>query len=377
MAQYDNTTATYRYFVVNLVTNQQIAEIPFKGVSYQRALKGAGSFGGNIAVNPETEHLQLYESTMPGRTALYVVRDNVCVWGGIIWSRSYNVNERVLNVSASEFTSYFYHRRIWKTWGQTFQATLTAKDGFIDADLSFGSTYSLEPGSTVRYVFYNTSNFIYNGYYTISDSPAPTESTFRTTNLAKDGTQAVPNGIYENATVYAKTNTYDYVRTLIEAVAQDFSGINFPNSEIEPARKTTVNVTSRQAGNGVAIVTVDTPLAVVPGQEIELRNVAPDLEGLHTVSTVSADSLTVTIDDFQSVINSANVSRLLFRATEWEASANVVTVTTNAAHGLFIGQTVSLAGLDPLDTVGDVYDGVAPVKAIPSPTKFSYDIAVP
>lgn len=375
MAQYDNTTATYRYFVVNLVTNQQIAEIPFKGVSYQRALKGAGSFSGNIAVNPETEHLQVYESTMPGRTALYVVRDGVCVWGGIIWSRSYNVNDRVLNVSASEFTSYFYHRRIWKTWGQTFQATLTAKDGLIDAQLSYGSTYALVPGSTVRYVFFNTSNWIYNGYYTILDTPTPTEDSFRTTNLAKDGVNAVPNGVYENVTVYAKTNTYDYVRTLIEAVAQDFAGIDFPNTEIEPAKKTTINVTSRSIANNVATINVDSPASIVEGQEIEIRNVSPLIDGLHTVSSINETGNVITISDYPGTLATANVSKSLFRITEWEAAAGKATLTTNAAHGLFIGQTVTISGLDAVDTAGDVFDTTAVIASIPTSTKFTYNVA--
>ncbi len=373
MAQYDNTTAEYRYFVVNLVTNQQIAEIPFKGVSYQRALKGAGSFSGEIAINDATEHLQLYESTMPGRTALYVVRDGVCVWGGIIWSRSYNVNDRVLSISGSEFTSYLYHRRIWKTWGQTFQATLTAKDGFIDAELSYGSTYALEPGSTIRYVFYNASNFIYNGYYTILDSPSPTESTFRTTNLSKAGTQAVPNGVYENATVYAKTNTYDYVRTLIQAVASDFAGIDFPNDEIEPARKTTLGIVSREIGNNAAIITVDSPAEVVPGQEVEVRNVAPELDGLHTISTVSADGRVISIANYPGTLIAANVSPQLYRATSWESSGGLTTVTTNAAHGLFVGQTITVNGLDPLSSTGSAYDTTTTVVAIPNATTFSYN----
>jgi hypothetical protein len=80
-----DTSIKYRYFVTDLVSNQVIAEIPFNGVSYERALKTAGSFSGSIPLLEETQHLDLYNSTMPGKTGLYVVRNGECVWGGIIW----------------------------------------------------------------------------------------------------------------------------------------------------------------------------------------------------------------------------------------------------------------------------------------------------
>ena len=90
MAANDTASATYRYFTTDLLTNTVLAEIPFRGVSFGRSIKAAGSFSGEIVVIPETASMDIYDSTMPGKTALYVVRDGVCVWGGIIWSRAYN-----------------------------------------------------------------------------------------------------------------------------------------------------------------------------------------------------------------------------------------------------------------------------------------------
>ena len=46
-----NTIApVYRYFTTDIVSNTLLAEIPFKGVSFGRALKGAGEFSGKIPV---------------------------------------------------------------------------------------------------------------------------------------------------------------------------------------------------------------------------------------------------------------------------------------------------------------------------------------
>ena len=116
----DSAVPSYRYFVTDLMTNALLAEIPFTGVSYGRALKGAGEFSGSVPVLDATAAANLYDYTIPGRTALYVVRNNVCVWGGIIWSRSYDTSSRKLNVSGSEFTSYLYHRNIWKTYSHSY-----------------------------------------------------------------------------------------------------------------------------------------------------------------------------------------------------------------------------------------------------------------
>ena len=88
MAATDGTSAEYRYFTTDLLSNTVLAEIPFRGVSFERSIKAAGSFSGTVPVIPETAHMDIYDSTMPGKTGLYIVRDQECIWGGIIWSRS-------------------------------------------------------------------------------------------------------------------------------------------------------------------------------------------------------------------------------------------------------------------------------------------------
>jgi hypothetical protein len=281
MAINDNTAAQYRYFVTNLVTNELIAEIPFKGVSYERVLTGAGTFSGSIVSSPETASLSLYESTMPGRTGLYAVRNGVCVWGGIIWSRSYNVNERVVQVSASEFTSYFHHRRIWKTWGQQFEVNLESRDGLVKVTIPFGSSYELTPDSTVRLIFTDFGDTIYSGTYTVLATgtqigsqtvPPITKNVFYTTNtgFSIDGAPLanLPNGDYSLVTLYVRTNTYDYVRSIINAMSDDFSGIDFSTDEIKPAKSVTENVSVKRVVNGVAILETDEESPLIAGQEI-------------------------------------------------------------------------------------------------------------
>jgi hypothetical protein len=111
--------------MVDIVTNKIVGEIPLEDVSYERSLKQPGSFEGKITVSEQTNALDLYNATMPGKTALYVVRDTEAVWGGIIWGRTYDLVGRSLAISASEFTSYLNHRIIWKTFSHSYSVTLS------------------------------------------------------------------------------------------------------------------------------------------------------------------------------------------------------------------------------------------------------------
>lgn len=100
----------YRYFLSDIRTNAILDEVEFKGVTYKNILSGIGEFSGTISVNPETSVLNLRGITAPGQTTLYVFRDDVLMWGGIIWKRNFNSDSRTLQVVAKTFESYFYKR---------------------------------------------------------------------------------------------------------------------------------------------------------------------------------------------------------------------------------------------------------------------------
>jgi hypothetical protein len=169
-----DTSIKYRYFVTDLVSNQVIAEIPFNGVSYERALKTAGSFSGSIPLLEETQHLDLYNSTMPGKTGLYVVRNGECVWGGIIWSRSYDIVGKTISVSASEFQSYLYHRKIWKTWIRKFDGVNVKADAdntdqlIVELPDESSDGVSIDEGAAVELLFLDEKGYPYTGHYRVN-----------------------------------------------------------------------------------------------------------------------------------------------------------------------------------------------------------------
>jgi hypothetical protein len=51
-------------------------------------------------------------ATEPRRTAVWIIRDEVPVWGGILWTRTYNSDNGAFDLTASTFESYLARRRI-------------------------------------------------------------------------------------------------------------------------------------------------------------------------------------------------------------------------------------------------------------------------
>jgi hypothetical protein len=109
-------TTTYRYLFADLLTNEIIAELPLTGVGFTQQLNQAGTLQGHLLLSGmATAQFNVNDSTIPGRTAIYVDRNGDLIWGGVIWGRTYNSSDQTLNLTAREFESYFERRRITTT----------------------------------------------------------------------------------------------------------------------------------------------------------------------------------------------------------------------------------------------------------------------
>lgn len=104
---------TYTYLFCDLMTDTVIAELPLADVTYSTELNGIGTLTATIPYNDETAPLDPEAASTPGRTAIYVDRDGVIVWGGIIWTRQ-PAGQVSKQIQAAEFFSY-YQRRYVKT----------------------------------------------------------------------------------------------------------------------------------------------------------------------------------------------------------------------------------------------------------------------
>jgi hypothetical protein len=364
----------YRYFTVDLLSNALIAEIPFKGVSYERALKSAGSFSGTVPVISVTNSMDLYESTMPGKTALYIVRDNVCVWGGIIWSRSYDVVSRVLSVSASEFTSYLYHRHIWKTFSHEFGATAVVAGGIMTVTLDAGFSYSFQAGSSAEIVFgtVGSTDFVHVAFFKINASPAPTTTTFR----ANAG--VIPTGTYTGLTVTVRTDTFDYVRQLLETMNVDFTNLEFPNDEIEPSLSNPFTVTNKARTSNVVTLTTAKEHGAIPGQTVDVYNVDSALNGSYEITAVpSAYTLQYTLAGGNiasaavGAVTKTVVQRLPQDASGALGDGITMRLSTSDAHGFSDGDVVTVTGVDDPASTAVSYNGTFVIDVITS-TAFTY-----
>ena len=103
----------YRYLFADLITNDILAELPLTNVSFTQTLNTPGSFSGTILGSDINETgYDIAGSTIPARTAIYVDRDGVLIWGGIIWLRTWDSDSQHFSFEAREFGSYFERRRI-------------------------------------------------------------------------------------------------------------------------------------------------------------------------------------------------------------------------------------------------------------------------
>lgn len=105
---------TYTYLFCDLMTDTVLAELPLADVTYSTELNGIGTLTATIPYTDETAPLDPDTASTPCRTAIYVDRDGVIVWGGIIWTRQPS-SRSSKQIQAAEFFSYYQHRYVKST----------------------------------------------------------------------------------------------------------------------------------------------------------------------------------------------------------------------------------------------------------------------
>lgn len=356
----------YRYFLTDLLSNQIISEVPFKGVSFERANRRAGSFSGTIPYIESTKDLNLYEATMPGRTGLYIMRNNVCVWGGIIWSRSYSLESRELEVEGGEFLSYFYHRNIWQTlqYGSEFIgiAEYSVNDGVATVRTELSHGFSIN--DKVRVTF---TNPIVDGTHTVTAIPSASQFQFETTS-------ANGSGFSTSGACRLLIDSYDLARDLVFRVASDLGGLAFANEFIKPAKEFQASVITKTRSANVVTLRTETDHEIIAGQEIEVLEVDPDIDGFYYVSE-TPDARTIRFESFGSDIPRASLPGIrTFNVVTKQLTDNVATIVLDQPHSASIGQTVFLSGVDSFFTgvLDQSFNGRFVIEDVPTPNSFSF-----
>jgi hypothetical protein len=352
-------------------------EVPFSGVSWERKINSAGSFSGSIAIpgnaatdairlSSSEDHFDLYNSTLPGKNAIYIMRNDQIVWGGIIWTRDYDIKTKVVNVSALEFVSYLYHRVFWKTFVlpeittsvkdmlDTFITYINNDQDTINTTYAASDTHNLvtyyaQSGVTVTFTteekhnfttgdlvkIENTNLYDYDGnkvvtvlnprQFTFASSGSRTVTT--TPFSADSGAHAILNANYEKIQSASAVNLTSDVDIELDDYKIIGSGDNNP-FEFRGHRMMYVGeIIENFAKNGVPAYSQ----AVTAGGEYPKATVG------------------------------GNVKRVVKKQT----TANVATLTTSTPHGFVIGNSVTVANVD------SVFNGTYTISAVDIYT-FSY-----
>ena len=363
----------YRYFVCDLMTNELLAEIPFRSVSYSRSLTEAGTFTGDIAITEDTYNLNVYENTLPAKTALYVVRNGVCVWGGIIWSREYSLIDKVLSVSAAEFTSYLSHRVVWKTWNSSYEAVGAVENGTLTVTLRYGQ-YDFTVGEPV-YIYWSEGYTLYNGYFTVltvgDDGNGHSVITVDAEYVDvsnPDNTKTIPDqyfGTENPLTVETRQDTYQYAQDLLRELNTDLFDFDFANDEIRPGIDLFNEIASVSRSSNVATVTMDRKHELTEGQKFIISGVTADADFDNPEAVVLSvvDDYTVTYSNTGSDIGTTSEADFPETVSQFSRAGNLATLTTTTNHP-YVKDDIVL-----LENISQTFDGYSTVYDAPSLTQ--------
>ncbi len=337
----DNQSVNYRYFVCDLMTNQLLAEIPFRSVSYSRSLTEAGTFTGDIAVTPDTYNLNVYENTLPAKTALYVVRDGICVWGGIIWSRTYSLVDKIVSVSAAEFTSYLSHRIVWKTWNSSYEATGEISGTTLTATLT-GGQYNFTVGEPV-YISWTGDYALYSGYFPVltastngqGKSVITVEAKYTDAATGTDKTiPQIPMGPENPITIQTRQDTYQYAQDLLRELETDLFDFDFANDAIRPGITLFNEVASVSRSSNVATIVSTKKHELVPGQKVVISDIQADssFDNEEAVVLAVVDDYTFTYSNTGNNVSSTNESDYSVTVSSFKRNGNIATYETTTNH---------------------------------------------
>lgn len=100
----------YRFYTGDLLTQSPLGDIQLQGVTASMSITATGELTGSFPLGQPTDQYRL-GITKPGRTALYVERNNELIWGGIIWDRDFDNSTRQISLVCQTFDS-FYDRTV-------------------------------------------------------------------------------------------------------------------------------------------------------------------------------------------------------------------------------------------------------------------------
>lgn len=99
--------AHVRYVFGDLRTGLVSSEIALQGVTLNNKLNGVGNMQGTLQLDQSGQNnLDLINATIPGKSFVVVERNDVPVWDGIVWTRTYQAQAKIMQLSMKTRAGY-------------------------------------------------------------------------------------------------------------------------------------------------------------------------------------------------------------------------------------------------------------------------------
>lgn len=97
----------FNYIFGNLRTGEVVEEIPLKSVSMSRVISDDGELRGTFYLDQTAkDNATLVSATIPGQCYVIAERNSIPIWGGIVWSRTYQSQAKVMSIFCRSFEAY-------------------------------------------------------------------------------------------------------------------------------------------------------------------------------------------------------------------------------------------------------------------------------
>lgn len=237
-----------------------LGELALTNVSFTKELNAAGTLTGELLISGiDTTALNVFTATEPSAVGVTVYENGTPIWGGVVWSRSYDSTTQKLTLTANEYISYWGKRKtLWQCnpvliVGSGTAITYTA-GGFI-------------VGQTVTITGANPNTYNLTGVVTSATSFSFDIAGTITTAFVAPASSVVTGGVGSGTAVtYTTSSAHGYVTGQVVRVFSGLIGSNIWNlTGIITAKTTnTFTITNQTAGSysatGSAIV--DYPVAI-------------------------------------------------------------------------------------------------------------------
>ena len=102
----------YRYLFVDARTGAEQAELKMADVTYELTVNQPGTWSGNVILDDDVSSTVVENATAPRKRCIYIYRDGVLLYGGMVWSRRYNRSTRRYEVAGGDWLSYLAQRAL-------------------------------------------------------------------------------------------------------------------------------------------------------------------------------------------------------------------------------------------------------------------------